>query len=100
MYPYFCQARCQHDRRFQQKGAAPVTKPVIVFVGAVYPGQFGDLCDHLRHSGLAETYFLTTPGHMERNRQRGRHILGFKPDGSIVGAQSCLLYTSPSPRDA
>lgn len=76
-----------------------MTKPVIVFVGAVYPGQFGDLCDHLRHSGLAETYFLTTPGHMERNRQRGRHILGFKPDGSIVGAQS-YYYSGKVERSA
>ncbi|UOA33667.1 hypothetical protein DSM110093_03763 (plasmid) [Sulfitobacter sp. DSM 110093] len=61
-----------------------MSKPVIVFAGAVYPGQFGLLCDYLRHSGLAESYFLTTPGHMKRNRQRGNHILGFRPDGPIL----------------
>lgn len=61
-----------------------VSKPVIVFAGAVYPGQFGQLCDYLRRSDLAESYFLTTPGHMKRNRHRGSHILGFRPDGPIL----------------
>jgi hypothetical protein len=62
-----------------------MTRPVIVFAGAVYPGQFGMLCDHLRRCGLAETYFLTTPGHCTRNAHRGAHILSFQPDGPIVG---------------
>lgn len=61
-----------------------MSKPVIVFAGAVYPGQFGQLCDYLRHSGMAQSFFLTTPGHMERNRDRGKHILGFQPDGPII----------------
>ncbi|WP_116600165.1 glycosyltransferase [Primorskyibacter marinus] len=76
-----------------------MTTPVIVFVGAVYPGQFGDLCDHLRKTGLAETYFLTTPGHMERHKDRGSHILGFKPDGPIVGEQS-YYYSGKLERSA
>lgn len=76
-----------------------MSKPVIVFVGAVYPGQFGDLCDYLRRHGLAETYFLTTPGHRERNRDRGKHILGFKPDGAIIGPQS-YYYSSKVERSA
>ncbi|MFC6758883.1 glycosyl transferase family 1 [Sulfitobacter porphyrae] len=61
-----------------------MSKPVIVFVGAVYPGQFGHLCDYLRETGQAQSFFLTTPGHMERNRERGNHILGFQPDGPII----------------
>jgi glycosyltransferase involved in cell wall biosynthesis len=73
--------------------------PVIVFVGAVYPGQFGLLCDYLRSSGLAESYFLTTPGHYESNRHRGPHILPFQPDGAIVGPQS-YYYSDKVERSA
>jgi glycosyltransferase involved in cell wall biosynthesis len=76
-----------------------LAKPVIVFAGAVYPGQFGRLCDYLRQTGLAETYFLTTPGHMERNKDRGAHILGFKPDGPIVGDQG-YYYSAKVERSA
>ena len=76
-----------------------MTKPVIVFAGAVYPGQFGHLCDYLRKVGMAETYFLTTPGHRERNRHRGDHILGFTPDGSIVG-KTQYYYTAKLERSA
>ena len=74
-------------------------KPVIVFVGAVYPGQFGRLCDYLRETGLAESYFLTTPGHAERNRDKGDHILSFRPDGKIVGDQS-YYYSAKVERSA
>lgn len=74
-------------------------KPVIVFVGSVYPGQFGGLCDYLRKSGVAETYFLTTPGHQSRNLERGQHILAFKPDGKIVGDQS-YYYSAKVERSA
>ncbi len=76
-----------------------MSKPVIVFVGAVYPGQFGRLCDYLRGTGLAESYFLTTPGHRERNRARGDHILAFKPDGKILGPQS-YYYSAKVERSA
>ncbi|ETX28837.1 glycosyltransferase [Roseivivax isoporae] len=76
-----------------------MAKPVIVFVGAVYPGQFGDLCDYLRHTGQAETYFLTTPGHRSRNTHRGAHILGFKPDGAVTGPQS-YYYSAKVERSA
>ena len=76
-----------------------MTKPVIVFVGSVYPGQFGGLCDYLRKSGVAETYFLTTPGHRARNVDRGAHILAFQPDGKIVGEQS-YYYSAKVERSA
>lgn len=74
-------------------------KPVIVFAGAVYPGQFGQLCDYLRQAKLAETYFLTTPGYRARNTERGEHILAFKPDGPVVGPQS-YYYTAKLERSA
>ncbi|MBE9640102.1 glycosyltransferase [Salipiger mangrovisoli] len=74
-------------------------KPVIVFAGAVYPGQFGHLCDYLRQARLAETYFLTTPGHRARNAHRGEHILEFAPDGPVVGPQN-YYYTAKLERSA
>ena len=74
-------------------------KPVIVFAGSVYPGQFGMLCDYLRDADLAETFFLTTPGHRKRNAHRGAHILGFKPDGPVLGPQS-YYYSSKVERSA
>lgn len=74
-------------------------KPVILFAGAVYPGQFGHLCDYLRQAKLAETYFLTTPGHRERHAHRGEHILAFRPDGPVVGPQS-YYYTAKLERSA
>ncbi len=73
--------------------------PVIVFAGAVYPGQFGALCDYLRKTGMAETYFLTTPGHRERHKDRGAHILAFNPDGKIVG-DTHYYYTAKLERSA
>lgn len=76
-----------------------MSKPVIVFVGAVYPGQFGALCDHLRRTGQAESYFLTTPGHRDKNRDRGAHILAFQPDGKIVGDPN-YYYTAKLERSA
>lgn len=74
-------------------------KPVIIFVGAVYPGQFGLLCDYLRETEMADSYFLTTQGHAERNKDRGSHIIGFKPDGLITGSQS-YYYSSKVERSA
>lgn len=74
-------------------------KPVIVFAGAVYPGQFGPLCDYLRKTGLAEAYFLTTPGHRERNKDKGDHILAFAPDGPITG-KTDYYYTAKLERSA
>lgn len=76
-----------------------MSKPVVVFAGAVYPGQFGGLCDYLRNAGMAETYFLTTPGHRQRNMDKGPHILAFQPDGPITGNQS-YYYTSKLERSA
>ncbi|MBK4215892.1 glycosyltransferase [Paracoccus caeni] len=76
-----------------------MSKPVIVFVGAVYPGQFGALCDHLRRTGQAEAYFLTTPGHRQKHADRGPHILAFQPDGPIVGDPN-YYYTAKLERSA
>jgi len=76
-----------------------MSEPVIVFAGAVYPGQFGLLCDHLRKSGLAETYFFTTPGHRQRNLARGEHLRAFQADGPIVGPQS-YYYSAKVERSA
>lgn len=73
--------------------------PVVAFVGAVYPGHFGLLSDYLRSSGLAETFFFTTPGHRKRNLERGEHLLTFEPDGPIVGPQS-YYYSAKVERSA
>ncbi|MBE3640625.1 glycosyltransferase [Mangrovicoccus algicola] len=72
-----------------------MSRPVIVFAGAVYPGQFGRLCDYLREAGLAETYFLTTPGHRARNRDRGAHVLEFRPDGPITDGTGYYYAAKP-----
>jgi len=76
-----------------------MTKPVIVFAGAVYPGQFGHLAEYLRKTGMAESYFLTTPGHRDQNKDKGAHILAFKPDGPIVG-DTQYYYTAKLERSA
>lgn len=74
-------------------------RPVIVFVGAVYPGQHGLLCEYLRQSGLAETYFITTPGNVEANSGRIPNLVPFQPDGKIVGPQS-YYYSDKVERSA
>jgi len=76
-----------------------MARPVIVFAGAVYPGQFGALCDHLRRTGLAESWFITTPGHRERNLDNHPNLLAFKPDGPIVGKPQ-YHYTGKLERSA
>ncbi|WP_376873798.1 glycosyltransferase [Albirhodobacter sp. R86504] len=76
-----------------------MAKPVIVFVGAVYPGQFGRLCAYLRETGQAESYFLTTPGHCANNPQHADHLLSFTPDGKIIGPQG-YYYSAKVERSA
>jgi len=76
-----------------------VPLPTIVFVGAVYPGQFGLLCDYLQANGYANTYFLTTPGHAARNSDGRDNLRAFTPDGKIVGAQS-YYYSDKVERSA
>ena len=66
-------------------------KPVIVFASAIYPGQFGELCDYLRASGMAETYFLTSAGYHAKYKECGAHILPFQADGAIAGEQGYAL---------
>jgi len=75
------------------------SKPVIAFVGAVYPGQFGGVCDYLRQENLAETYFFTTPGNCKRNNRHRPHLRAFVPDGAIVGSQG-YYYSAKVERSA
>jgi len=74
-------------------------KPLIVFVGAVYPSQYSLLCSHLRASGLADSWFMTTPGHKANHERDCDHLLSFQPDGKIVGPQS-YYYSSKVERSA
>lgn len=74
-------------------------KPLIVFVGAVYPSQYTLLCNHLRETGMADSWFMTTPGHKARHAHECDHLLAFQPDGKIVGPQS-YYYTSKLERSA
>ncbi|MDL5035910.1 glycosyltransferase [Comamonas sp. Y6] len=74
-------------------------KPLIVFVGAVFPSQYTLLCSHLRKTGMADAWFMTTPGHKARHDKEYDHLLSFQPDGKIVGPQS-YYYTSKLERSA
>ncbi len=76
-----------------------MTRPAIAFVSAVYPGQHGLLCEHLRREGLAETWFLTTPGHAASNAGKVPNLIPFEPDGKITGSQS-YYYSSKVERSA
>jgi len=74
-------------------------KPLIVFVGAVYPSQYSLLCSHLRATGMADSWFMTTPGHKANHEKDCDHLLSFQPDGKIVGPQS-YYYSSKVERSA
>ncbi|GAB2459754.1 glycosyltransferase [Comamonas humi] len=74
-------------------------KPLIVFVGAVYPSQYSLLCSHLRASGLADSWFMTTPGHKANHEKDCDHLLSFQPDGNIVAPQS-YYYSDKVERSA
>ena len=74
-------------------------KPVIVFASAVCPAQFSGLCQYLNESGLAEAYYLTTPGHVETYKHKYDNLISFQPDGLIVGAQS-YYYSAKTERSA
>ena len=74
-------------------------KPVIIFIGAVYPSQYTLLCSHLRNTGMADSWFMTTPGHKARHEHECDHLLSFQPDGKIVGPQS-YYYSSKLERSA
>ena len=74
-------------------------KPLIVFVGAVYPSQYSLLCSHLRATGMADSWFMTTPGHKATHEKDCDHLLSFQPDGKIVGPQS-YYYSSKVERSA
>ncbi|MEZ5572566.1 MAG: glycosyltransferase [Halioglobus sp.] len=63
-------------------------KPNILFVHAVCPAQFSDLCEYLNLSGAANAYYMTTPGNLERNQQRFSNLLPFTPDGNIMAGNS------------
>lgn len=74
-------------------------KPVIVFISAVYPSQHSLLCRYLRSQGLADSWFMTMPGHVERHAHECDHLLPFRPDGDIMGPQS-YYYSSKVERSA
>ncbi len=74
-------------------------KPLIVFVGAVYPSQYSLLCSYLRQTGMADAWFMTTPGHKANHEKDCDHLLAFQPDGKIVGPQS-YYYSSKIERSA
>ncbi len=74
-------------------------KPLIVFVGAVYPSQYSLLCSYLRAQGLADAWFMTTPGHKANHDKHCDHLLSFQPDGLIVGPQS-YYYSDKVERSA
>ena len=74
-------------------------KPVIVFISAVYPSQHSLLCSYLRSQGLADSWFMTVPGHVERHAHECDHLLPFRPDGDIMGPQS-YYYSSKVERSA
>ena len=75
------------------------SKPLIVFVGAVYPSQYSLLCRYLRANDLADSWFMTTPGHKATYDKDCDHLLSFQPDGKIVGPQS-YYYSSKVERSA
>lgn len=74
-------------------------RPVIVFVSAVSPSQYSLLCEYLRTAGMADTWFLTTPGNAKRSESRFGNLLTFRPDGKIVGPQS-YYYSAKVERSA
>lgn len=74
-------------------------RPVIVFVSAVVPNQFLGLSQYLHHAGLAECYSLTTAGHAERHKARYDRLIGFTPDGPVVGPQG-YYYSAKTERSA
>ncbi|THT99957.1 glycosyltransferase [Lampropedia puyangensis] len=75
------------------------TPPTIVFVSAVCPAQYSLLCSYLRQTGLAQSWYMTTPGNAQKFANTYDHLLPFKPDGKIVGPQS-YYYTSKLERSA
>lgn len=64
------------------------SKPTILFVHMVCPAQFSDLAEYLNESGLANAYYMTTPGNLERNKFKYQNLIPVTPDGNIVGATS------------
>ncbi|WP_034388671.1 glycosyltransferase [Comamonas composti] len=74
-------------------------KPVIVFISTVYPSQHSLLCSHLRANGLADSWFMTMPGHVKLHGPQCDHLLEFQPDGAISGPQS-YYYSSKVERSA
>lgn len=60
-------------------------KPNILFVHTVCPAQFSDLCEYLNDSGLANGYYMTTPGNRQRNLSKYKNLIALEPDGNIVG---------------
>lgn len=64
------------------------SKPNILFVHMVCPAQHSDLCEYLNDAGLANAYYMTTPGNRQRNLSKYKNLLPLTPDGDIVGQNS------------
>ncbi len=63
-------------------------QPKILFVHTVCPSQFSDLCEYLNVSGMADAWYMTTPGNMKKNQSRYRNLLPLTPDGNMMAANS------------
>ncbi|TKD21619.1 glycosyltransferase [Rhodobacter capsulatus] len=74
-------------------------KPVIVFVSAVTPGQFNGLAEYLHTAGLAETWYLTSRGHLRTHGEKYKRLLPFAPEGQITGPQG-YYYSDKTERSA
>lgn len=64
-------------------------KPNILFVHAVCPAQFSDLCEYLNTTGTANAYYMTTPGNIARNKHRYRNLIPLMPVGNMMAPNSC-----------
>lgn len=74
-------------------------KPTIIFVSSVCPAQHSLLSLYLQKADLAQSWFMTTPGNVKKYFATYPNLLGFQPDGKIVGPQS-YYYTSKLERSA
>lgn len=74
-------------------------KPTIIFVSSVCPAQYSVLSRYLLDSGLANSWYMTTPGNVKKYSATVPNLLGYQPDGKIVGPQS-YYYTTKLERAA
>ena len=73
--------------------------PKIAFISAVCPAQYSQLADYLGTSGLADTFYLTTPGNLKANQHRYNNLVGFDIDGKLDKING-YYYSSKTERSA